>query len=270
MSASDDAPTFDVATGANRYYVFEIGSRPELFDINAHGGERTPANFYATWNDRDAPARLTAATYTLSAAAWERLRSAPKLYYRIGTTSSATGWDDYTVSTGDFEGSSAPAIEIASADDGGTSTGAPSVSGPQSLSSGDDPPVFDVTTGANPYYIFEITADPSLFDGANDGHRTDGTFYATWRDTSAPDRLTGPSYTLPMAAWNSLNASETLYYRIGTTSSRTAWDDYTVSTRDDQGADAPSMAISQDRHMERSLPPRRPRTVKAPPPRAYA
>jgi hypothetical protein len=112
VSRSDDPPTFTVDRGGNPYYVFEITSEPDLFDYYANGSRRTSANFYATWSDPDAPARLTAPTYTLPEATWDALKAADRLYFRIGTTSSDTGWDNYTVSTPDDQGVSAPSIEI--------------------------------------------------------------------------------------------------------------------------------------------------------------
>jgi metacaspase-1 len=99
--------------------------------------------------------------------------------------------------------------------------------------------------GANQYYIFEITSDPSLF-GSSDSRSSDN-FYATWDDSSAPARLSDSTYTLSQDAWDALKNADQLWFRIGTTSSETDWDNYTVSTDDDQGDTAPSLEITGER-----------------------
>jgi hypothetical protein len=109
---SQEAPAFEVDPGPNTYYVFEITSRPDLF-ANVRDAERTGENFYATWKDPDQPSRLQGSTYNLPENAWEQLKGADRLYYRIGSTSSpAGGWDNYMVSTGDQEGESAPSLRV--------------------------------------------------------------------------------------------------------------------------------------------------------------
>jgi metacaspase-1 len=117
---SEESPSFIVSTGSNRYYIFEATTRPELFDITNHGQERTDQNFYGTWQDHNLPSRLTATNFPLPQDAWERLRNAGRIYYRIGTTSSTTGWDNYQVSTGDSDGQMAPSITITEGADSGT------------------------------------------------------------------------------------------------------------------------------------------------------
>jgi hypothetical protein len=257
MKASDPAPEFQVNKGTNNYYIFEITSDPALFD-GANDSDRSDDNFYATWRDDNAPNRLIDSSYPLPDDVWNRLNASDTLYFRIGTTSSETAWDDYTVSTSNADAQSAPHFTIQPAEatqpaeEPAASSDAPSVSGPDSMAASDDPPVFDVTTGSNPYYIFEITNDTALFDGANDGDRTDDNFYATWRDDSAPARLSDSSYTLPQDAWDHLKSSEKLYYRIGTTSSETSWDNYAVSTSDADAANAPSI---ETRPTRRASPP---------------
>jgi hypothetical protein len=102
-------PSFDVFTGSNNYYIFEITSEPRLFnDERRNNG----TNFYASWDDASSPARLTAARYTLPASAWEQIRDNERLWFRIGTTSSANGWDNYMLSTEGTAVSSAPAFDI--------------------------------------------------------------------------------------------------------------------------------------------------------------
>jgi metacaspase-1 len=119
---------------------------------------------------------------------------------------------------------------------------APSVTGPDSLSRGDDPPEFHVDTGSNPYYIFEAATEGSLF--ANYDAQTSSNFFATWADPGSPSRLEDESYTIPHHAWDALKPADRIYYRVGTTSSLTTWDDYQVSTPDDEGASAPYIQVT--------------------------
>lgn len=112
IDASSAPPSFTVQTGSNRFYIFEITSDPLLFDITNHGSRRRPETFYATWDDPSQPARLTGLSFNLPQPAWDRLKNHSQLYFRIGTTSSQTGWDNYTVSTSDTEGHRAPSLRI--------------------------------------------------------------------------------------------------------------------------------------------------------------
>jgi hypothetical protein len=109
IGRDDDPPTFDVHTGSAKYYIFEITSDPALFDASAGG--RTRDNFYGSWADPDAPARLTGSSYTLPQRVWEDLRHAEELAFRIGTTPRPDTWDGYAVSTTD-DGVHAPTLPI--------------------------------------------------------------------------------------------------------------------------------------------------------------
>lgn len=125
---SEEPPSFTISTGSNRYYIFEATTRPALFDITNHRQERTPDNFYGTWDDRNVPARLTATNFTLPQYAWDRLKNAERIYYRIGTTSSMTGWDNYQASTSDTQGDLAPSLSIEEGIESGTpATPVPSI-----------------------------------------------------------------------------------------------------------------------------------------------
>jgi metacaspase-1 len=53
---------------------------------------------------------------------------------------------------------------------------------------------------------------------------------------------------LPAYAWEALKHSDRLYYRVGSTSSQTGWEDYMVSTSDeDAETSAPVMTIEEER-----------------------
>lgn len=125
-----------------------------------------------------------------------------------------------------------------------TETG-PVVTGPNVVERNGGPPTFDVVTGSNEYYVFEITSQPRLF---NDENRHNGyDFYATWDDPKAPVRLTGPRFTLSLEAWDEIKEAERVWFRIGTTSSDTTWDDYTLSTEGPAGYSAPALDITGSR-----------------------
>jgi hypothetical protein len=132
----------------------------------------------------------------------------------------------------------------ASASSGGTSASSnPTVTGPASLSRDtDSAPSFNANTAGAPYYIFEMTTDTSLF--SNLDARSATNFYGSYNDSSVPNRLTGATFTLPDSAWQSLKSADKLYYRIGTTTSQSGWDNYVASTPDDQAATAPSISIT--------------------------
>jgi metacaspase-1 len=114
---------------------------------------------------------------------------------------------------------------------GGVTSGVLSVNGPPSWPSEGDSPEFTADTAGAPYWIFEAATEASLF--ADWEQQTTENFYATWSDPESPSRLTGTSFSLPEYAWEQLKGSSGLFYRIGTTTSLTDWDDYTVSTPDD-------------------------------------
>jgi hypothetical protein len=233
-----------VTPGSNQYYIFEIAIDSSLFEDYDH---MTEDNFYGSWNDSNAPARFTDSSYTLSQAAWDRLKAKDSLTFRVGTTSASDSWDNYQVST-----AGTMSVTGSQTDGGGTSTG-PSVSGPEEWARDDPSPAFDVTLDENRrYYIFEITSDESIFD--NYDSATEDTFYATWQDSDAPARLTDSRYELPDAAWQRLKSHETLCFRIGVTSTEDSWDDYAVSS------------TMRMRTVESRRPPSRKRGTKSAPP----
>jgi hypothetical protein len=127
----------------------------------------------------------------------------------------------------------------------------PAVQGPATFDRGaGDGPTFDVTLGSNRYYIFEITSDTENF--GNPANRSESNFYGTWADPNEEARLTNRSYTLPRSAWAALSNNAQLYYRVGSTSSLSGWDNYLVSTTDaDAASSAPSINIVSE---QRSAP----------------
>lgn len=252
MSRQDGPPSFEVNPGPNSYYIFEITTDASLFDTGNASDRRNDDNFYGSWSDT---AHHTERTYTLPQYAWDRLKGAARLYYRIGSTAASDGWLDYMVSTPDQQYDNAPSIALEGAganDNSGdndqptspTSSG-PSIYGPDDIAASDAAPSFDIDTAGAPYFIVEVATDASLFS-AGDG--PEDQFYATWQDQPL---LTGSSYTLCDEAWQRLNQAENLYYRVGTTTSETGWENYMVSTDGPDWQNAPSIRIEVGRSLAR-------------------
>jgi hypothetical protein len=145
---------------------------------------------------------------------------------------------------------------------GGTAGALPEVHGPGTIMRSDDAPTFTVVTGANPYYIFEITGDPDLFNGDYADRRTTENWYASWEDPEVTALFTDADYQLPEDVWEHLKVNDQLWFRIGTTSADDGtWSDYTVSTGDVEGASAESLQIAGEKARPTSA---RPPARKAP------
>lgn len=247
LDRSDGPPTFRVNPGPNSYFIFEITGVPRLFDTgNVADGERTDDNFYGSWSDTE---HLSGTEYTLPDAVWERLKACDTLYYRIGSTADSTGWSNYMVSTPDQQYDQAPSISISGEIGSGEQPGgeqptsaAPSISGPSSMAADDPAPSFALDRAGAPFAIVEVATDSGLF--LNDTGRNDDNFYATWQDSAL---LTGDSWDMPEAVWARLAPAGTIYYRVGTTTSESGWEDYKVSTDDSAADQAPSISVSAAR-----------------------
>ncbi|HMQ61296.1 MAG TPA: caspase family protein [Flavilitoribacter sp.] len=122
---NSEAPTLSIYKGANPYYYVEIATDNFLFDYQANGGQRNANNFYATWNDSAVGnnGRLTQNTFQLPDAVWQKLRSKSRLYYRIGTTSSLTKWENFMITVANTAYASAPYISLV--DNSGSQGGTP-------------------------------------------------------------------------------------------------------------------------------------------------
>lgn len=120
----------------------------------------------------------------------------------------------------------------------------PSVIGPSSWRREGQPMQFTVNRAGNPYFYFEITSDHRLFDyGVMNSEGNSGNFWASWQG-DINNRLTGDSFTLPASAWNDLKHNSILYYRIGTTSSLSGWENHKVSVSASQSSSAPSIQVT--------------------------
>ncbi len=244
MERGGPAPGFQVNPGPNSYYIFEITGDASLFDTGNASDRRTEDNFYGSWSDG---AHMTSPDYTLPDAVWQRLKAFDRLYYRIGSTAAATGWINYMVSTPDQMYDSAPSIAISAGQSagGGEEGTAPAIWGPSELGAGDAAPGFDIDTGGAPWFIVEVAVESRLFDSeASGADRTDENFYGSWSDTAL---LTGSSYVLPDPVWQRLALTDALFYRVGTTTSETGWENYLVSIGDADHANAPTISITGSR-----------------------
>ena len=240
-----------MSTGSNPDHIVEVASDQQLFVDWPDGNT---SQFYATYYDQDSPNRETGSSYTLPEHAWEALRSADRLYYRVGTgpVPRAAGM---TTRSRPTTGPS-PRHSGFSAAQGGveepTSLDLPIIIAENdTVSSDGDAPRFQVSTGTNSYYIVEIAADYNLFVDWPDGNTEE--FYATYYDQDSPNRETGNSYAMPDHAWEALRHAE----RACTTesvrqSTETGWEDYAVST--DDGVEPPFMEVTP---AEERVPPGR-------------
>ncbi|SNT07034.1 Serine protease, subtilisin family [Noviherbaspirillum humi] len=114
FSRGGPPPSFDIdpGDGAALYYAVEIATRHELFDDAAHGQERSPSSFYASWQDSPL---LASNPYVMPEAAWARLCSADTLYYRAWFSSSADGWTDVAGTLDDADHAGAPSLALTGA-----------------------------------------------------------------------------------------------------------------------------------------------------------
>lgn len=105
-------PCFNVDKGSNPYYYVEVATDYNLFNYNQNGSQRSDSNFYATWNDASTNYELLSEPqYQLSQTAWDNLKNADKLYYRVGSTMD-TQWNGWMVTVTDENCADAPFIQI--------------------------------------------------------------------------------------------------------------------------------------------------------------
>ena len=235
---SGPPPQFVVTAKPFPFFVFEITTDPGLFDTARRNGERGRRNFYGSWQD-DYDRRYTGSLYTLTETAWADLRTADRLYYRVAVTASDGSWSGYRTSTDDGEAQQAPTLAVVEGDDL-----RPIVAGPASVPRSGPPPIFLVVAKPFPFFVFEITTDPGLFDTARrNGERRRGNFYGSWQEDYGR-RYTGSLYTLTETAWADLRTADRLYYRVAVTASDGSWSGYTTSTDDSEGGEAPYIVVS--------------------------
>jgi subtilisin family serine protease len=113
-------PLFMVDPGPGRFFAVEVAVDRALLahDEDTSEARRGPDTYFASWDEAMLlPAAAAPSAWRLPAAAWERLRSAPALYYRAWSSSHGDRWADILSSLGDEEARlHAPAIQIGEAD----------------------------------------------------------------------------------------------------------------------------------------------------------
>lgn len=242
-SRVDSPPRFQVDPRPHAYYVVEVTTRPELFDYANHGGERTADNFYGSWSN--SPFQ-SSPTYLLPVTAWVRLRVADRLWYRVGSSASATAYVDYLVSTLDDQGEKAPSIEILSGIGAPPRTpevarrtiseligqppngdSRPLIEGPLRWDRRLGPPTFRITPGLTAAYAVEVSTDSKYFDTAVPSGNPSGETYFTsdWIERGGEidtPRVGFQAYILPLKVWEALLGTYQLYYRLAIQSEGTA------------------------------------------------
>lgn len=104
------APSFSISTGGNRYYAVEVATEPRLL-CSHYAGQRNEDNFFASWQ-RGVTESNGDTIYTMPSDAWQRLRSAERLFYRVLTTAEPNVWSNYGYSTSDEAYNEAPWINL--------------------------------------------------------------------------------------------------------------------------------------------------------------
>ncbi len=229
-------PTFQIQKGGRTYYAVELATDHNLFRLRDNRNEN---NFYASWSD----ALLSNTPFTPPSEAWDRLKHANRIYYRLHVGDD-NSWSNHATTTSSTDTSSAPSIEITAADDQDNPNG-PSVPtsfgivGPSEIGQSDNAPEFQINTGGRRYYAVEVATEARLFDTNNHGEdRTDQNFYGSWTDGLSEQ----VPYTLPTHIWNTLKHASQLFYRMHVADD-TQWSNYAVTTSDGQASNAPSISI---------------------------
>jgi subtilisin family serine protease len=114
ISRDEGPPEFRISLAGNPLYAVEVATRRELFD-GSHDEERTDDTFYGSWQDENL---FDTTPYQLSPTAWDRLRNADRLFYRLHTAQDAQ-WNGWETSLPDAEAMNAPEIVIAGGSGGG-------------------------------------------------------------------------------------------------------------------------------------------------------
>ena len=233
---SQPSPVFTVRSGPNPFYAVEVATDALLFDAAQHGFERTTSNFYASWQ----AAGLTSdPTYSLPGDAWDQLKFASRLYYRMISSASQLEWINAQATTPDARAGEAPSISI---NDDSVPNG-PSIQGPPRTTRSGTPPSFRATGGPNPYYAIELATEARLFNDQNAADRKPETFYASWQSLPL---FNGSDWTVPGAAWQKLNWADRLYYRLLSSASRTSWTNPAATTPGNHAEQAPYVLITDE------------------------
>ncbi len=262
---STGPPSFEIELAAGRFFSVELATEATLFDA-ARSGERDPDNYYASWEDSQ---HRGEAPYALPEAAWERLQRAPRLYYRLHTSSRADAWEDARVSVEGEDLVLAPFIELVAGttertapppaplvERSAVADEPPTIEGPERHDRGAGSPFFHLETEAGRHFAVEVAVRPELFDRRRHGdERRPENFYASWEEGLSFNPEEVVAFRLPEAAWKLLRGAEHLCYRVVTCSSdEPGWPDFRTSLWDADHEQAPWITLEGGR-VERSVQP---------------
>jgi metacaspase-1 len=105
-------PAFNVNKGSNPYYYVEFATDNVLFDSSGHGSERNAQNFYATWDDATNNNQFYVdAQFEMPQTAWDTLKTADRIYYRLGTTIDSK-WNGWMITVEDSNFQNAPYFSV--------------------------------------------------------------------------------------------------------------------------------------------------------------
>jgi len=235
INRNDLPPTFQISTGGRQFYAVEVATRSELFNSATYGSDRSPNNFYGSWEaglSRETP-------YTLPTTVWNRLKQGQQLFYRLHVADTSS-WENYAVTVRDSAYQEAPSITIRATSSPESSSPNPLfISAPSTVTREDAPPRLQIQTGGRRLYAVELAARSELFNSATYGSdRTPNNFYGSWEDRL----LSQTPYTLPTTIWQQLKHHERLFYRLHVADTN-SWDNYAVTISDSQANFAPSFQI---------------------------
>jgi hypothetical protein len=196
---------------------------------------------------------LDSTPFTLPAAAWDNLKTAARLYFRVHVADD-NKWANHAVTTADDDSASAPGFDIT--DDGSAGEGEPGESGeisitaPESIGRKNEAPTFEISKSGRNLYAVEIASRADLFDQAAHGDERDAhNFYASWEQ----GMLDEVPFTMPSDAWERLKVENQLYYRVHVADDN-SWSNHGVSVADNDAANAPFIKIVSGSKMSKSKP----------------
>lgn len=247
VERSGPAPQFSLDPGEGSlsiYYAVEVATDRSLLD----GGDHSLADgFYGSWQDAGF---LSSNPYQMPDSVWQTLQGADTIYYRAWFSSSQSDWVDTTVTAANDQTSAAGQMSVvgeSQADrsrivrrDAAPARPHPGVSGPTSASRNGHPPVFTaVLLPGTKSWRLEVTADLAAFGDAV-GSAPAG---PCWISEILSASLT--TIALTADAWQNLQASNRLFYRVSTSTARPAegWYAQDTSTPDLVSQSAPWLDV---------------------------
>ncbi|WP_052389911.1 S8 family serine peptidase [Belnapia moabensis] len=247
-------PTLRVDPGAGRFYAVEFATDSAFFDAdNRTAGPLPLSQFYASW---DEAALLQAPSYpadwTMPELAWNELRVAPRLFYRIWGSDEASAWTRAVASTDDGDHASAPSLELVDfEEDRGIGTGSVVITAPANTPRSGASPTFLVSPGAGRHFAVEISTERDQLnhsDVAAASRRGPDSYFATWQLGGLLPAVSQPtSWRPPAEAWERLKTAPALYYRAWSSAQADRWADVLSSLSDEEASlHAPTIRIDAD------------------------